>query len=113
MLKTNSTTPFLNTVSECVVNFAIIWTEATNAWKDSGMSDAEYNELERIYIEFTDRVCELSTDELSPNNFMRALYNLSKDAQILSNTIYTHSVFDLLADTYVELAEINLCRTNA
>ena len=113
MLKTNSTTPFLNTVSECAVYFAALWTEATNVWKDSGISDAEYDELERIYIEFTDRVCELSTDELSPNNFMRALYNLSKDAQILANTIYTHSVFDLLADTYVELAEINLCRTDA
>ena len=113
MLKTNSTTPFLDVVSECVVNFAIIWTEATNAWKDAGISDAEYDELERIYIEFTDRVCELSTDELSPNNFMRALYDLTKDAQILAHTIYTHSVFDLLADTYVELAEINLCRTNA
>ena len=43
---------------------------------------------------------------------MRALYNLTKDSQILANTIYTHSVFDLLADTYVELAEINLCRNN-
>lgn len=113
MLKTNSTTPFINVVSECVVNFAALWSEASEAWKDTRMSEAEYGELERIYIEFTDRVCELSTDELSPNNFMRALYNLVKDAQILANTIYTHSVFDLLADTYIELAEINLCRTDA
>jgi hypothetical protein len=112
MLKTNSTTPFLNVVSVCVVNFATLWTEATEAFKSKQVSDAEYDELERIYIEFTDRVCELSTDELSPNNFMRALYNLTKDSQILTNTIYTHSVFDLLADTYVELAEINLCRND-
>ena len=113
MLKPNSTTPFLNAVSECAMNFASLWTESSEAWKDNRMSDAEYDELERIYIEFTDRVCELSTDELSPNNFMRSLYNLTKDAQILSNTVYTYSVFDLLADTYVELAEINLCRTDA
>ena len=33
MLKTNSTTPFLNVVSECVVNFAAIWSEATEAFK--------------------------------------------------------------------------------
>jgi len=112
MLKTYSITPFINTVSRCVVNFAELWTEASEAFKDDRMSDAEYDELERIYIEFTDRVCELSIDELSPNNFMRALYNLTKDSQILANTIYTHSVFDLLADTYVELAEINLCRNN-
>lgn len=113
MLKTNSTTPFLNVVSECVVNFAALWTESSEAYKDSRMSDAEYNELERIYVEFTDRVCELSIDEMSSNDFMRALYNLTKNSQILANTIYTHSVFDLLADTYVELAEINLCRTDA
>lgn len=113
MLKTNSTTPFLNAVSECVVKFAALWTEATEAFKAKQMSEAEYDELERIYIEFTDRVCELSIDELSSNDFMRALYNLTKDSQILANTIYTHSVFDLLADTYVELAEINLCRNDA
>jgi hypothetical protein len=113
MLKTNSTTPFLNVVSECVVNFAAIWSETTEAFKAKQISDAEYDELERIYIEFTDIVCELSTDELSPNDFMRDLYNLTKDSQILANTIYTYSVFDILADTYVELAEINLCRKDA
>lgn len=113
MVKSNYTTPFLNVVAECVVSFAALWSESSKAYKDKRMSDAEYNELERIYIAFTDRVCELSTEELSYNNFMRALYNLTKDSQILANTIYTHSVFDLLADTYVELAEINFCRKDA
>jgi hypothetical protein len=89
MLKTNSTTPFLNVVSECVANFATLWTEATEALKDARMSDAEYDELERIYIEFTDRVCELSTDELSPNNFMRALYDLTRILRF-SRTLFIH-----------------------
>ena len=45
MLKTYSITPFINTVSRCVVNFAELWTEASEAFKDDRMSDAEYDEL--------------------------------------------------------------------
>ena len=113
MRPTTSTTPFLNVVSEIVTNFAELWKEASLAFADKKISEAEYGELERIYVSFTDASCELSTDEMSPNQFMRVLYDLTKASQILAHTVYTYSLFDLLADSYVELTEINLCRKDA
>lgn len=113
MRPTTSTTSFLNVVSELATNFAKLWKEASLAFQNNQMSEDEYGEFERIYVAFTDANCELSVGELSHNQFLRTLYDLTKDSQILSHTIYTYSLFDLFADTYIELAEINLCRKDA
>jgi hypothetical protein len=113
MRPTTSTTAFFNVVSELATNFAKLWKEASLAFQNNQMSEDEYGEFERIYVSFTDANCELSVGEISQNQFLRTLYDLTKDSQILSHTIYTYSLFDLLADSYIELAEINLCRNDA
>lgn len=113
MRPTTSTTSFFNVVSELATNFAKLWKEASLAFQNNQMSEDEYGEFERIYVSFTDANCELSVGEISQKQFLRTLYDLTKDSQILSHTIYTYSLFDLLADSYIELAEINLCRNDA
>ena len=53
---------------------------------------------------------EFNIGEISPNAFLRNLYDITKLFERLGDTTYTKSMYDLLADTYIDLAEINLCR---
>ena len=106
-------TSFVNTISELSIFASNLLTETHLAFNDNCISEAEYSGYIDLYSDLNDLICDFDNGETSPNGFLRNLYDLTKSYERLGDTIYTKSMFDLLADTYIELAEINLCRNNA
>lgn len=106
-------TSFVNTISELSIFASNLLTETHLAFNDNLISEAEYSGYIDLYSDLNDLICYFNNGETSPNEFLRNLYDITKSYERLGDTIYTKSMFDLLADTYVNLAEINLCRNNA
>ena len=77
------------------------------------MPEKEYTGYVELYDDLYDLICDFNIGETSPNAFLRNLYDIAKSYEKLGNTTYTNSMFDLLANTFVELAEINLSRKDS
>ena len=106
-------TSFVNTISELSIFASNLLTETHLAFNDNLISAADSCGYFHLYSELHDRICYFNNGETSPNEFLRNLYDITKSYERLGDTIYTKSMFDLLADTYVKLAEINLCIKDA
>lgn len=109
MKTANCPTLFFDVVSAFVTDVNGLYNEAIEAFKDNRLPDEEFEKLDEIYDTVLESVTLYMVGEISENDFLRNLYNKTKEAQMNVNTIYTNSAFDLLSTTYVELAEINLC----
>ena len=112
-MNTTATTSFINIITELVVSASNLLEETNLAFEDNRIPEAEYNGYVALHGDLYDLVCDFNIGETAPNTFLRNLYDLAKSYERLGNTIYTKSMYDLLANTYVELAEINLCRKDA
>ena len=106
-------TSFANTISELSIFASNLLTETHLAFNDNLISEEEYSGYINQYDELHNLIRYFNNGETSPNEFLRNLYYITKSYERLGDTTYTKSMFDLLADTYIELAEINLCRKDA
>lgn len=112
-MNTTATTSFINIIAELIVSASNLLDETNLAFDANRIPKEEYEGYVSLHGDLYDLVCDFNIGETSPNTFLRNLYDLAKSYERLGNTIYTKSMYDLLANTYVELAEINLCRTDA
>ena len=103
-------TSFIDIIEE-LANSAFNLLEETNlAFKCNHISEEEYTGYTNLYDELHNLISEFNIGETSPNAFLRNLYDLAKMYEHLGDSIYTNSMYDLLADTYIELVTINLRR---
>ena len=106
----NTTISFNNIITELAASASALLEETQLAFKCNRISEEEYSG----YVDLQSNLCDLMTEfnigEISPNAFLRNLYDITKLFERLGDTTYTKSMYDLLADTYIELAEINLHR---
>ena len=106
----NTTISFNNIITELAASASALLEETNIAFEKQRISEEEYSG----YVDLQSNLCDLMTDfnigEVSPNAFLRSLYYITKSFERLGDTTYTKSMYDLLADTYIELAEINLHR---
>lgn len=112
-MNTTATTSFINIITELVISASNLLEETSLAFDDNRIPKEEYEGYVALYGDLYDLACDFNIGETAPNTFLRNLYDLVKSYERLGNTIYTKSMYDLLANTYVELAEINLCRKDA
>ena len=106
----NTTISFNNIITELAASASALLEETNIAFEKQRISEEEYSG----YVDLQSNLCDLMTEfnigEISPNAFLRSLYYITKSFERLGDTTYTKSMYDLLADTYIELAEINLHR---
>jgi len=112
-MNTTATTSFVNIIAELIVSASNLLEETNLAFADNRIPKEEYEGYIALHGDLYDLACDFNIGETAPNTFLRNLYDLAKSYERLGNTIYTKSMYDLLANTYVELAEINLCRKDA
>ena len=112
-MDTITTTSFINIISELTVSASNLLDETDLAFKNHCISEEEYYGYTELYHDLYDLICDFNIGETSPNAFLRNLYDIAKSYEKLGNTTYTNSMFDLLANTFVELAEINLSRKDS
>ena len=112
-MDTTTTTSFINIISELTVYASNFLNDADLAFKNHCISEEEYEGYTVLYHELYDLICDFNIGETSPNAFLRNLYDIAKSYEKLGNTTYTNRMFDLLANTFVELARINLSRKDS
>ena len=104
-------TSFIDIIEELANSASDLLEETNLAFKCTHISEEEYTGYTNLYDELNNLISEFNIGETSPNAFLRNLYDLTKMYEHLGDSIYTNSMYDLLADTYIELATINLHRT--
>lgn len=109
-MNTTAATSFIDIIAELVVSASNLLDETNIAFDNKQISSPEYEGYVELYHNLYDLICDFNIGETSPNSFLRNLYDITKLYERLGNTIYTNSMFDLLANTYVDLVEINLFR---
>ena len=106
----NTTISFNNIVTELAASASALLEETNDAFENHRISEEEYSGYVDLQSNLCDIITEFNIGEISPNAFLRNLYDITKLYERLGNTVYTNSMYDLLADTYIDLAEINLHR---
>ena len=109
-MNTTSTTYFNGRIADLAVSASDLLEETKIGFADKFISEEEYTGYVELYGDLYDLICDFSIGETSPNAFLRNLYDITKSYEKLGNTKYSRSMHDLLADIYVELAKINLCK---
>ena len=112
-MNTTATTSFINIIAELAVSASNLCEEINFAFTNNCIPSKEYEGYVILYDDLNGLIRDFNIGGTSPNTFLRNLYDITKSYEQLGNTIYTKSMYDLLADTYIELAEINLCRKDA
>ena len=106
----NTTISFNNIITELADSASALLEETNTAFDRHCISEEEYSGYVDLQSNLCDLITEFNIGEISPNAFLRNLYDITKLYERLGDTTYTKSMYDLLADTYIELAEINLFR---
>ena len=106
----DNTTCFVDKIAELAVSASNLLKEVKINYADKCISEEEYEGYVSLYNSFYDLICEFSIGEISANSFLRNLYDITKSYERLGNSVYINSMFDLLANAYVELVKINLCK---
>ena len=103
-------TSFIDIIEELANSASDLLEETNLAFKCNRISEEEYTGYTNLYDELDNLISEFNIGETSPNAFLRNLYDLTKMYEHLGDSIYSNSMYDLLADTYIELVTINLHR---
>ena len=103
-------TSFIDIIEELANSASDLLAETNLAFKCTHISAEEYTGYTNLYDELHNIISEFNIGETSSNAFLRNLYDLTKMYERLGDSIYTNSMYDLLADTYIELVTINLRR---
>lgn len=106
----NTTISFNNIITELAASASALLEETNDAFENHRISEEEYYGYVDLQSNLCDIITEFNIDEISPNVFLRNLYDITKLYERLGDTVYTKSMYDLLADTYIDLAVINLRR---
>lgn len=106
----NTTISFNNIITELAASASNLLEETNDAFENHRISEEEYSGYVDLQSNLCDIITEFNIGEISPNAFLRNLYDITKLYERLGDTVYTNSMYDLLADTYIDLAEINLHR---
>lgn len=106
----NTTISFNNIITELATSASNLNEETNDAFENHRISEEEYSGYVDLQSNLCDIITEFNIGEISPNAFLRNLYDITKLYERLGDTVYTKSMYDLLADTYIDLAEINLRR---
>ena len=106
----NTTISFNNIITELAASASNLLEETNDAFENHRISEEEYSGYVDLQSNLCDIITEFNIGEISPNAFLRNLYDITKLFERLGDTVYTKSMYDLLADAYIDLAEINLHR---
>ena len=106
----NTTISFNNIITELAASASALLEETNDAFENHRISEEEYSGYVDLQSNLCDIITEFNIGEISPNAFLRNLYDLTKMYEHLGDSIYTNSMYDLLADTYIELVTVNLHR---
>ena len=106
----NTTISFNNIITELAASASNLLEEANDAFENHRIAEEEYSGYVDLQRNLCDIITEFNIGEISPNAFLRNLYDIIKLYERLGDTVYTNSMYDLFADTYIDLAEINLHR---
>ena len=109
-MNTTSTTYFNGRIADLAASASALLEETNDAFENHRISEEEYSGYADLQSNLCDIITEFNIGEISPNAFLRNLYDITKLYERLGDTVYTKSMYDLLADTYIDLAEINLHR---
>ena len=109
-MNTTATTYFIDKIADLAVSVADLFEETKRAFANKFIPEEEYTGYVELYGDLYDLICDFSIGETSPNAFLRNLYDITKSYEKLGNTKYSRSMHDLLADIYVDLVKVNLCK---
>ena len=109
-MNTTATTYFIDKIADLAVSAADLFEETKMAFANKFIPEEEYTGYVELYGDLYDLICDFSIGETSPNAFLRNLYDITKSYEKLGNTKYSRSMHDLLADIYVDLVKVNLCK---